>query len=61
MAGGINGPHSADVTEHIRSSNVTGPGTRVHFRSPMGKHLSPDYTVDKNVSCPNLFVPHEEN
>ncbi|KAJ0091638.1 hypothetical protein Patl1_13299 [Pistacia atlantica] len=43
------GPHAADITEHIRSSNVTGPGTRVHFRSPMGKHLSPDYTVDKNI------------
>ncbi|KAJ0029855.1 hypothetical protein Pint_13237 [Pistacia integerrima] len=47
--GGVNGPHAADITEHIRSSNVTGPGTRVHFRSPMGKHLSPDYTVDKNI------------
>ncbi|XP_044463516.1 casein kinase 1-like protein 3 isoform X1 [Mangifera indica] len=45
----VNGPHSADVTEHPRSSNVTGPGTRMHFRSPMGKHLSPDYTVNKDI------------
>ncbi|XP_044470984.1 casein kinase 1-like protein 3 isoform X2 [Mangifera indica] len=47
--GGVNVPHSADVTEHIRSSNVTGSGARVHFRSPMEKHLSPDYAVDRNV------------
>ncbi|KAH9800856.1 Casein kinase 1-like protein 3 [Citrus sinensis] len=46
--GSINGPHSADVTEHIRSSNMTAPGMRMQFKSALGKHLNPDYTVDKN-------------
>ncbi|KAL9443608.1 hypothetical protein AB3S75_016885 [Citrus x aurantiifolia] len=48
--GSINGPHSADVTEHIRSSNMTAPGMRMQFKSALGKHLNPDYTVDKNVA-----------
>ncbi|KAH9762468.1 Casein kinase 1-like protein 3 [Citrus sinensis] len=48
--GSINGPHSADVTEHIRSSNMTAPGMRMQFKSALGKHLNPDYTVDKNIA-----------
>lgn len=38
------------MTEHIRSSNMTAPGMRMQFKSALGKHLNPDYTVDKNVS-----------
>ncbi|KAJ4708488.1 putative Casein kinase [Melia azedarach] len=47
--GGVNGPYPADVTEHVRPSNVAASGTRMHFKSSMGRHLNPDYTVDKNV------------
>ncbi|KAK3210663.1 hypothetical protein Dsin_015369 [Dipteronia sinensis] len=48
--GGINVPYSADVTDHIRSSNVTtGPGTRMHLKSAMGRQLNSDYAVDKNI------------
>ncbi|KAL5768785.1 hypothetical protein ACOSP7_015330 [Xanthoceras sorbifolium] len=44
--GGTNSPYSADVTDHIGSSNVAGPGTR---KSAMGRHLNSDYAVDKNI------------
>lgn len=29
---------------------MTAPGMRMQFKSALGKHLNPDYTVDKNVS-----------
>lgn len=48
--GSINGPHPADVTEHIRSSNMNAPGMRMQFKSALGKHLNPDYVVDKNIA-----------
>lgn len=48
--GSSNGPHPADVTEHIRSSNMNAPGMRMQFKSALGKHLNPDYVVDKNIA-----------
>lgn len=48
--GSINGPHPAGVTEHIRSSNMNAPGIRMQFKSALGKHLNPDYVIDKNIA-----------
>ncbi|KAK6248567.1 hypothetical protein QUC31_020132, partial [Theobroma cacao] len=46
---GFNATYSTDVTERIRSSNVSGPGVRMQFKSATGKNLISDATVDKNI------------
>ncbi|GKV06656.1 hypothetical protein SLEP1_g18522 [Rubroshorea leprosula] len=47
--GGLNAPYSADVTEHVRSNNTTGPAVRMQFKSVKGKNLVPDNPADKNI------------
>ncbi|KAK6236362.1 hypothetical protein SCA6_011699 [Theobroma cacao] len=46
---GFNATYSTDVAERIRSSNVSGPGVRMQFKSATGKNLISDATVDKNI------------
>ncbi|XP_021900073.1 casein kinase 1-like protein 3 [Carica papaya] len=48
--GSSNAPHVAEVSEHIRSNNATGPAIRMQFRSTMGKNLGLDHPVEKNIS-----------
>ncbi|GLU09905.1 hypothetical protein SLE2022_267400 [Rubroshorea leprosula] len=47
--GGLNAPYSADVTEHVRSNNTTGPAVRMQFKPVKGKNLVPDNPADKNI------------
>ncbi|XP_022749832.1 casein kinase 1-like protein 3 isoform X2 [Durio zibethinus] len=59
--GGFNATYSIDVTERVRSSNVSGPGVHMQFKSVTGKNLISDTTIDKNIFDPHrpssLFVP----
>ncbi|XP_009336851.2 casein kinase 1-like protein 3 isoform X1 [Pyrus x bretschneideri] len=42
--------HQAEVTDRIRSTNPTGPGVRMQFKSPtMGRNLSYDNPLEKNI------------
>ncbi|OMO58215.1 hypothetical protein COLO4_34801 [Corchorus olitorius] len=43
---GYNATYSNDVTERIRSSNVSGPGVRMQFKPAPGKNLISDTTID---------------
>ncbi|KAG7984243.1 hypothetical protein I3843_04G149700 [Carya illinoinensis] len=47
--GGVTVPFSAEVTERIRPGNATGPGFRMHFKSPIAKNLSSENPIEKNV------------
>ncbi|XVF49139.1 hypothetical protein PTKIN_Ptkin03bG0244300 [Pterospermum kingtungense] len=51
--GGFNATYSTEITERLRSSNISGPGVSMQFKSATGKNLISDSTVDKNI-----FEPH---
>ncbi|KAI4350824.1 hypothetical protein L6164_005236 [Bauhinia variegata] len=41
--------HQADVSERIRSGNANGSGVKMQFKSPVGKNLTSDNPLDKNI------------
>ncbi|KAI4347092.1 hypothetical protein L6164_007941 [Bauhinia variegata] len=45
----IEGETHQDVSERIRSANASGSGVKMHFKSPVGKNLSSDNPLDKNI------------
>ncbi|KAM1478950.1 hypothetical protein ACFX2I_026314 [Malus domestica] len=51
VAGGASAPYPAEVTDRIRSSNPTGSGVRMQFKSPTtGRNLSYDNPLEKNIA-----------
>ncbi|XP_061343874.1 casein kinase 1-like protein 3 isoform X2 [Gastrolobium bilobum] len=41
--------HQGHVKEHVRSGNATGSGVKIQFKSPVGKNLSSENPLDKNI------------
>ncbi|TQD92275.1 hypothetical protein C1H46_022157 [Malus baccata] len=51
VAGGSSAPYPAEVTDRIRSSNPTGSGVRMQFKSPTtGRNLSYGNPLEKNIA-----------
>ncbi|KAM0969616.1 hypothetical protein ACFX13_018112 [Malus domestica] len=51
VAGGSSAPYPAEVTDRIRSSNPTGSGGRMQFKSPTtGRNLSYGNPLEKNIA-----------
>lgn len=47
--GGFNTYSAAEVTDRVRSDNVSSPAVRLHFKQPTPKNLSSDNALDMNV------------
>lgn len=47
---GVNASYPAEATERIRTGNSSGPGVRMHFKSPMTKNVNSENPIEKNVS-----------
>jgi len=45
---GVNA-YPAEATERIRTGNSSGPGVRMHFKSPMTKNVNSENPIEKNV------------
>ncbi|KAL0015546.1 hypothetical protein SO802_002615 [Lithocarpus litseifolius] len=46
---GVNASYPAEATERIRTGNSSGPGVRMHFKSPMTKNVNSENPIEKNV------------
>lgn len=46
---GVNA-YPAEAAERIRTGNSSGPGVRMHFKSPMTKNVNSENPIEKNVS-----------
>lgn len=48
--------YSGHVKERIRAGDATGSGVKIQFKSPVGKNLSYENPLDKNVSHVKKFT-----
>ena len=52
---GVNA-YPAEAAERIRTGNSSGPGVRMHFKSPMTKNVNSENPIEKNVSLFFFFL-----